>query len=107
MTSSDVVLCASSYSPFSRSDWEALAMGRPLIAASVGGLPGAIRDGATGILVPAGDRPAMTSAVLRLLYDGESARRLAASQEFVGERSPIEVPASALAHLSREVFACR
>lgn len=46
---------------------EAMASGRPVVAAAVGGLPEVVQDGQTGILLPPDDPIALAAAVLRLL----------------------------------------
>lgn len=48
---------------------EAMERGRPVIATAVGGTPEAVLDGATGLLVPAGDAPALAAALRRLRDD--------------------------------------
>lgn len=48
---------------------EAIAAGLPVIASSVGGIPNAITDGKEGILIAAGDIPALTDALDTLLTD--------------------------------------
>lgn len=55
---------------------EACAMGLPVVATAVGGVPDLLEDGRTGLLVPDGDVEAMAQAVIRLLRDPELARRL-------------------------------
>jgi glycosyltransferase involved in cell wall biosynthesis len=108
MASSDVIVCASSYESFCRAVFEALALGRPVVATSVGGLPEIVSDGETGILVPPGDAEAMAAAILRLLGDRELAHRLGvAAQKFTGERYSVEAQASAMAALYREALACK
>jgi glycosyltransferase involved in cell wall biosynthesis len=53
---------------------EAMAYGRPVIASAVGGLPDAVVNGETGLLVPARDPKALRAALERLLDDsGERA----------------------------------
>lgn len=61
---------------------EAQAWGIPVVATDIPGNRAVVVDGDTGILVPAGDGPAMAAAILRLLGDsaargrmGEAARR--------------------------------
>lgn len=49
---------------------------RPVVASAVGGLPEAVRDGETGLLVPARDPDALAAAILRLLRDPVLAREL-------------------------------
>lgn len=53
---------------------EALAEGRPVIAADVGSVAEVLEDGACGAVVPAGDVPAMAAAVRALIADPERAR---------------------------------
>jgi glycosyltransferase involved in cell wall biosynthesis len=48
---------------------EAMALGRPVVATAVGGVPRLIEDQVTGSLVPPGDPPALALAVERLLDD--------------------------------------
>lgn len=63
---------------------EAMAMGRPIVASAVGGIPELIRDGLTGLLVPAEDTAGLASAIVRLLSEPELAQRLgAAAQDHV------------------------
>jgi glycosyltransferase involved in cell wall biosynthesis len=58
---------------------EAMAWGRPVVASAVGGLLDAVEDGVTGLRVPAGDVPALRSALERLLGDAELRARLGAA----------------------------
>ena len=53
---------------------EAQASGRPVVAAASGGIPDAVADGETGLLVPPADPEAAASAVAALL-DDEALRR--------------------------------
>jgi glycosyltransferase involved in cell wall biosynthesis len=50
---------------------EALAVGTPVVATAVGGIPEVVVDGENGILVPAGDVPAIAAAIDRLRTDDE------------------------------------
>jgi rhamnosyl/mannosyltransferase len=58
---------------------EAQACRTPVIGSRVGGIPYAVLDGETGLLVPSGDPAALSRAIIRLLTDGEMARRLSAN----------------------------
>lgn len=46
---------------------EALALARPVVATSVGGVPSVVRDGETGLLVPPGDPEALARGLTSLL----------------------------------------
>lgn len=48
---------------------QAAAAGLPVVATGVGGIPEAVRDGVTGLLVPPGDARALGVAIARLLAD--------------------------------------
>jgi glycosyltransferase involved in cell wall biosynthesis len=54
----------------------AYTFGRPVVATAVGGLPEAVEDGASGILVPPDAPAALAAACLRLLRDPALARRM-------------------------------
>src|SRR6202007_2888186 len=58
---------------------EAMAHGRPVVASAVGGLLEAIEDDVTGVLVPAGDVPALRRALEDRLGDPERRARLGAA----------------------------
>ena len=66
---------------------EAWAMGLPVVATAVGGVPDLIEEGRTGILVGADDVDAMVQAVRRLLSDPELAERLSLSGRKRAEES--------------------
>lgn len=56
---------------------EAQLSGTPVVAADSGGLPDVVRDGATGLLVPADDAAALATALRALRDDPSRAARLA------------------------------
>lgn len=58
---------------------QASAAGVPVLASRAGGIPEAVADGVTGLLVPPGDGPALTQALARLLADAPLRRRLGAA----------------------------
>lgn len=63
----DVMVLASRAEALGVALLEAMAMGRPVVAARVGGIPEAVEDGRTGILVPPEDPSALAEACLHLL----------------------------------------
>ncbi len=58
---------------------EAMASGRPVVASNIPGFAGVITDGTDGILAPPGDVDAWVSILDRLLDDGTTRERLAAT----------------------------
>ena len=58
---------------------EAMAAGKPSVAADVGGCREVIVDGETGLLVPPNDPAALAAAVERILADRELAARMGAA----------------------------
>jgi glycosyltransferase involved in cell wall biosynthesis len=64
---------------------EACAMGLPVVATNVGGIPDLLKDGETALLVPDDDDNAMAEAVRRLLRDPELAGRLSANGRKLAE----------------------
>lgn len=72
----DVLLLPSTFEEFGSVALEAMAMGLPCVAYDVAGVPEAVIDGQTGVVVGAGDVAAMAAAARRLLGDPRLARRL-------------------------------
>ncbi len=71
-----VVVNPTRYEGFGRVAFEALLAGRPVVSTSVGAVPELLRDGVDALLVPS-DRPnELARATVRLLSDGDLARRL-------------------------------
>ncbi len=58
---------------------EAAAAGVPSVGTQFGGIPDAIADGATGLLVPPQDQEALAGALVRLLTDGDLRARMGAA----------------------------
>jgi glycosyltransferase involved in cell wall biosynthesis len=56
---------------------EAAACGTPAVATAVGGVPAAVLDGVTGLLVPPGDTAALAAALVRITQDRRLRERLA------------------------------
>jgi glycosyltransferase involved in cell wall biosynthesis len=66
---------------------EAMACGKPVVATRVNGVPEAVIDGRTGILVEPGDDKAIAGALVRLLDQPEVAKRMGAEGRRFVERS--------------------
>jgi glycosyltransferase involved in cell wall biosynthesis len=66
---------------------EACAMGLPVVATAVGGVPDLLTDCETGLLVPDSDDAAMAGAIKRLLSESGLAGRLSANGRQLAERS--------------------
>jgi glycosyltransferase involved in cell wall biosynthesis len=73
----DASLLSSSWENSPHTVVEALAVGTPVIATSVGGVPELVRDGENGLLVPPGDAEALAQAIRRLVADPGLRERLA------------------------------
>ncbi|WP_433782563.1 glycosyltransferase [Actinomycetospora sp. CA-101289] len=72
----DAVACVPVYEPFGLVPLEAMACGRPVVAAAVGGLADTVVDGVTGHHVPTGDPVAVAAALDALRRDPRRARAL-------------------------------
>jgi glycosyltransferase involved in cell wall biosynthesis len=55
---------------------EGMAAGKPVVATHTGGVPEAVVDGETGVLVPPGDPRALASAILAILRDPVRAKAM-------------------------------
>lgn len=79
---------------------EALLMECPLVATRVGGMPDAVRDGETGILVNPGDPEDLARGIIQQLRHPEKARALAAAgRKLALERFTLSRTASDLSQL--------
>jgi glycosyltransferase involved in cell wall biosynthesis len=84
LSASDVVVHSSIREGLPRVVLEALAVGTPVVATAVGGVPDVLADGVNGLLVPPEDPAALASAVLATLADpAATARRVQAGQAAV------------------------
>jgi len=75
----DASVLSSSWENFPHAVVEALAVGTPVIATRVGGVPEVVEDGVNGLLVPPGDAAALAEAVRRFFADGALRDRLRAA----------------------------
>jgi glycosyltransferase involved in cell wall biosynthesis len=75
----DASVLPSAWENFPHTVVEALAVGCPVIATAVGGVPEVVRDGENGLLVAPGDSRALANAIARLLSDDALRERLSAA----------------------------
>jgi glycosyltransferase involved in cell wall biosynthesis len=75
----DASLLSSTWENFPHTVVESLAVGTPVIATSVGGVPEVVTEGENGLLVPPGDVEALAAAIRRFYADDGLRERLAAA----------------------------
>jgi glycosyltransferase involved in cell wall biosynthesis len=101
IAAADIVLMCSRLEPLGLVPAEALARGRPVIAARTGGLPEVVTDGVTGLLVRPEDPVQLGEAVATLVRHPAVAREMTSKgREDVVARFDIE---RSLEHLQAEV----
>jgi glycosyltransferase involved in cell wall biosynthesis len=83
---------------------EALALGLPVAATAVGGIPEAVTDGVEGLLVPPGQPEALADAIATITDDDERRARMAAAACLAGERFDIRVAATRIEQIYRELM---
>jgi len=85
---------------------QAFAVGVPVVASRIGGIPEVVADGETGLLVESGSVEALAGAILRVLDDGdEAARRARAARALVETRFSHRASIARLVQLYDELLA--
>jgi glycosyltransferase involved in cell wall biosynthesis len=84
---------------------EALALGLPVAATAVGGIPEAVTDGVEGLLVPPTRPEALADAIETITNDDELRARLAAAAAVAGERFDIRVAATRIEQIYEDLAA--
>ncbi len=79
MASAAALAVPSRYELFGRVVLEAMAVGAPVVASRVGGIPEVARDGREALLVPPDDPEALAAALARVLAEPTLSARLAAA----------------------------
>ena len=96
LSAADSILMPSLTEGFPRVANEAMAASKPIVATRVGGIPEAIIDGVTGLLVESKDIDAMSDAIIRVSSDTELQQQIGNTA-----RQHAEVHYSAASYVSR------
>ena len=108
LQAADLGLFTSESESFCLSILEAMCFGCPSVASRVGGIPEVMEDGATGLLVPFGDLPALVSAVEGLIRDPRRRAELGhGAQRRARQRFSAEVIVPQYEELYRRVCASK
>jgi glycosyltransferase involved in cell wall biosynthesis len=103
MAAADLFVLASAFEGLPVSIMEAMAAGLPVVATAVGGVPEAVVDGETGLLVPPRDASALAAALLQLARDpdlrAEMATKARVRSEVFDIRTAVEAQQAAYAEL--------
>ncbi len=83
----------------------AMALGKPIVASRVGGVPELLGQGEAGLLIPPADPASLSNAVCMLLEDPERARAMAEAGWRRAPRYSAEAMIESLARVYREVMA--
>ena len=101
----DIVVMPSIYDPFPLVTLEAMILGRPVVGAAVGGIPEAVEDGRTGVLVPSRDPAAIAREVNGLIENPETSVAMgAAGRQSAQARFSPQVISAQFADLYRELL---
>ena len=76
MAACDIIVLPAPAEPFGLVLIEAMALGKPVIAAAAGGPLEIVADGETGLLFEPGNAESLSSAIRRLLADPDLRRRM-------------------------------
>jgi glycosyltransferase involved in cell wall biosynthesis len=79
LAGAEALVLSSDWENFPHTAVEALALGTPLLATAVGGVPEVVVDGENGLLVPPSDPAALAAAIERFRSSPELRARLAAA----------------------------
>jgi glycosyltransferase involved in cell wall biosynthesis len=92
---------------------QAFAVGKPVVASEVGGVPEIVLDGETGLLVPPADPARLAEAMARVMTDAAATARMAANARRLAEKDmrfdnrmnqTLEVYRAAQAHARRRIL---
>jgi glycosyltransferase involved in cell wall biosynthesis len=97
----NLLIVPSLWEGFGLTALEAMAVGVPVVATSVGGLPEIVEHGTTGLLVPPADEAGLTRGIMWMLDHPQEAVEMAAAAKAVAEE---KFTASAMARRTEEVY---
>lgn len=83
---------------------EALALGLPVAATAVGGIPEAVTDGVEGLLVPPKRPGALADAIMAITDDGDRRAAMAAAARIAGARFDIRFAVARIEAIYRELM---
>jgi glycosyltransferase involved in cell wall biosynthesis len=86
----DILVQASSAEGVPGAILEAMAMGKPVIATRVGGIPGLVQDGENGLLLEPGDAQGLAQAIITLAHDPQLRQRLGARSQQMAQKFSLE-----------------
>lgn len=104
----DLIVCPSHQEAFPLAVLEAMASSKPIVATNVNGIPEAIQDGETGVLVNPHDPSALANAVASLIDDHDFARKIAlAARKRVVENFSLPVFVDKIAGIEKSCIGLR
>ena len=104
----DVIVHTSLYEGMGRVLAEALAMGKPLVATAVDGVPEIVKDGERGLLVQPDDPSALAKTIVEMLNDPSRAQAMGqAGREWVLSRFSVETMIRRIDRLYQELLKCK
>ncbi len=101
----DLFVLASHYEGLPVAIMEAFAVGLPVVATSVGGVPEAVRDGIEGRLVPPSRPDLLAAAIASLVEDAELRGRLSRAATARSHQYDVEVAVRHLEDVYRDLGA--
>ncbi len=105
LAAADLVVVPSINEGMGRVLVEAMALGRPVVATRIGGIPAVVADGESGLLVPPDDPPALARAVGELLQDPGLRQRMGEAGRRRADEFSLRVMESRLLALYRDLCA--
>jgi glycosyltransferase involved in cell wall biosynthesis len=107
LAASDVFLLGSAHEGYPVSLMEALALGLPVVATAVGGIPDAVHTGVEGFLVPPRDPHALAGALIEVAGDPNLRRRMGEAALAASTRFDIRRAADRQCEVYEELAAAR